>query len=186
MDSTTNLDENGSQVLKTDYDSEQMRATVESLHIPKRTDGRPKGTPRDNRVTLKQRLFINGLVEGKTQEQAYRDAFKSNAKSSTVKSNAAKLLKLPKVKELLDEALTKTQNDLIHDRRLMRLHIMEQLLEHAKNMNDNNKLRALELLGKSIGLYTDKVEQTVEQVSPDKLKADLERHLELIDSTTKH
>jgi len=42
---------------------------------------------------------------------------------------------------------------------------------------ESNQIRALELLGKTIGMFTDKVETKVERVDTEQLKAQLEKHL---------
>jgi hypothetical protein len=45
----------------------------------------------------------------------------------------------------------------------------------------------LELLGKSVGMFTDKVESTVIKQSPEDLKKQLSQHLALLDAeTVKH
>jgi len=42
---------------------------------------------------------------------------------------------------------------------------------------ESNQIRALELLGKTIGMFTDKVETKVERVDPEQIKAELEKRL---------
>jgi hypothetical protein len=42
---------------------------------------------------------------------------------------------------------------------------------------ESNQIRALELLGKTVGMFTDRVETKVEAVDTEQLKADLEKHL---------
>ena len=47
----------------------------------------------------------------------------------------------------------------------------------ASAVTSGGAARALELLGKTVGMFTDRVETKVEVVDPEQLKADLERHL---------
>jgi hypothetical protein len=41
-------------------------------------------------------------------------------------------------------------------------------------------------MGKAVGMFVEKVEQTIEQVSPEQLKDELSKHLSLLDQATKH
>jgi hypothetical protein len=52
--------------------------------------------------------------------------------------------------------------------------------------SEGSKLKALELIGRAVGMFTDKVETKVEEVSTDQLKRELEGHLALLDQATKH
>ena len=93
----------------------------------------------------------------------------------------------PKVSVLLQSSLDKREENLVSDAVATRRHVMTQLLAHAENMkSEGSKLKALELIGKAVGMFTDKVETTIEQVSTDQLKAELASHLALLDSATKH
>jgi hypothetical protein len=51
---------------------------------------------------------------------------------------------------------------------------------------DSQKLRALELMGKAVGMFTDRVERVVEQISPESLKDELSKHLALLDDVITH
>ena len=67
---------------------------------------------------------------------------------------------------------------IISDPPALRAFVLRQLLNHSNTMKtESNQIRALELLGKSIGMFTDKVETKVERVDPEQLKAQLEKHL---------
>lgn len=65
--------------------------------------------------------------------------------------------------------------------------VLADLYKHAKDESAqlSNRLKALELIGRSVGMFTDKVEQTVEEVSVDQLKKELESSLALLDKTPK-
>ena len=64
---------------------------------------------------------------------------------------------------------------------------MADLYKHAKDESAqlSNRLKALELIGRSVGMFTDKVEQTVEEVSVDQLKKELESSLALLNTPSK-
>jgi flagellar hook assembly protein FlgD len=83
--------------------------------------------------------------------------------------------------------LDKREENLVSDAVATRRHVMTELLEHAKSMkSEGSKLKALELIGRAVGMFTDKVETKVEEVSTDQLKRELEGHLALLDQATKH
>jgi hypothetical protein len=60
---------------------------------------------------------------------------------------------------------------------------MEELLRHSQEAKqEGTKLKALELMGRAVGMFTDKVEQKVEDISTDRLKAELKSSLDLLDN----
>jgi hypothetical protein len=62
---------------------------------------------------------------------------------------------------------------------------MQELFKHAEEAKqDAVKLKALELMGRAVGMFTDKVEQKVEEVSTERLKRELEASLALLDNVT--
>jgi hypothetical protein len=187
---TVKGNENHSHPLKPDFDSEQLRAMVgRTEDTVRQTDAKPKGTPREKgRLTAKQRLFVSYIVQGMSHRDAYRHAYKpSTDNEATIAANAHRTASDPKVRALIDQSLAKTENALLQDELAMRRHVMGELLEHSKTMKgESQRLRALELMGKAVGMFTDRVEQTVEQISTESLKDELSKHLQLLDDVTKH
>jgi hypothetical protein len=60
---------------------------------------------------------------------------------------------------------------------------MEQLLKHSEDAKqEGTKLKALELMGRAVGMFTDKVEQKIEEVSTSQLKEELKSSLALLDN----
>lgn len=182
--------ENRYQEIEPDVDGEQLRAMVgRTKDTVRQTDAKPKGTPREKgRLTAKQRLFVSYIVQGMSHKDAYINAYKpSTDNMATIQSNAHRTASDPKVRALLDASLAKTENALLQDELAMRRHVMGELLHHSQNMKgESQKLRALELMGKAVGMFTDKVEQVIEQVNPETLKDELSKHLQLLEQVTKH
>lgn len=172
------------------FSSEQMRAAVESLTEKRTKDGKVHGVRLDTRgrVTAKQRLFASLIVQGDSPRDAYRKAYNClTANESTVAVSANRLMNDAKISVLLQSSLDKQEINLINDAVATRRHVMTELLEHAKSMkSEGSKLKALELIGRAVGMFTDKVETKVEEVSTDQLKRELESHLTLLDAATKH
>jgi hypothetical protein len=187
---STDSIENHSQPLEPDFTSEQMRAMVgRTIDTVRQTDSKPKGTPKEKgRLTAKQRLFVSYIVQGMSHRDAYKQAYKPNTDNeATIAGNAHRTASDPKVRALLDKSLSRTENALLQDELALRRHVMSELLEHSKTMKgESQKLRALELMGKAVGMFTDRVEQTVEQINPETLKDELSKHLALLEDATKH
>jgi hypothetical protein len=60
---------------------------------------------------------------------------------------------------------------------------MEQLLMHSQEAKqEGTKLKALELMGRAVGMFTDKVEQKIEEINASQLKAELKTSLDLLDN----
>jgi hypothetical protein len=171
-------------------DGEQLRAAVEGCTEKRTRDGKVYGVKLDSkgRVTAKQRLFASLIVQGSSPRDAYRKAYNClTANESTIATSANRLMNDPKVSVLLQSSLDKREENLVSDAVATRRHVMTELLEHAQSMkSEGSKLKALELIGRAVGMFTDKVETKVEEVSTDQLKRELEGHLALLDQATKH
>jgi len=157
--------------------SEQMRAAVESCNETKTKDGKVWGVKiaSRGRVTAKQRLFASLIVQGLSPREAYRKAYNClTANESTIATSANRLMNDPKVSVLLQSSLDKQEINLVNDAVAARRHVMEELLTHAKEMkSEGSKLKALEMIGRAVGMFTDKLETKVEEVSTDQLKREL-------------
>jgi hypothetical protein len=128
-------------------------------------------------LTPKMRTFAKLVAEGCSPSESYRRSYDcSNSTSVTVSANACRLLKDPRVNAIVK--LARESEDIVSDPSALRLYVMRHLLHHANTMKtESNQIRALELLGKTVGMFTDRVETKVEAVDPEQLKADLEKHL---------
>ena len=136
------------------------------------------------RVTSSMRLFAKYLLEGMSRIDAYTKAYAPRTSSrSTITANASKLFHDKRISELMQAVETETTARLVDDQVAVRRYVMEQLHKHsidAKTVGD--KLRALEMLGRSVALFTDKVETKTEAINADQLKKDLRNHLVLLDN----
>jgi hypothetical protein len=136
------------------------------------------------RITSSMRLFAQYLSEGLSKIDSYTKAYSPRTSSrATITANANTLCKDSRISMLLESLETKTMERLVDDQVAVRRYVMEQLHKHsidAKTVGD--KLRALEMLGRSVALFTDKVEQKTEAINADQLKKDLRNHLVLLDN----
>ena len=136
-------------------------------------------TNRTTELTPKQQHFCRAVVSGCTMSDAYREAYNtSNMKPATVHREAHTLMSHPKVTTRV-EALQRARDRAVIASSLSdRERVLEQLrhfADHAKP-SDSVRLRACEMLGKSVGLFKDVIE-TVEHRSPEEILAEIDRRL---------
>tara|TARA_S200002703_G_scaffold153739_1_gene155609 strand:+ start:872 stop:1408 length:537 start_codon:yes stop_codon:yes gene_type:complete len=130
-------------------------------------------------LTAKQEAFAQAVATGKTLSDAYRSAYSTeNMKDSSVWTEASKLMDVPKVAQRVNSVQrAMEEKSLLDHARLKRL-VLERLHEEATNApSDSARIRALELLGKSIAMFTDRVEQDDQTKSSAELEKELAARL---------
>lgn len=133
------------------------------------------GTETGQSLTAKQEAFAQGVAKGKTLSDAYRSAYDAeNMKDSTVWTEASLLMDHPKVASRVEGIQRAQEEKSLHDHARLKRLVLERLHQEAMTADsDSARIRALELLGKSIAMFTDRVEQEDTQRS----SADLEQEL---------
>jgi len=158
------------------FESEAERAASEA-DKPKRIRNNTKP------LTERQRLFATLVIQGKTKRQAYRDAYSSQMSDSAVSANASKLAADPRIAQLIGDAWNETVEHLADDLASTKRYVMRRLLALSKDgRQEGSRLKALELLGKSIGLFNAPEETKEKTVSAEQLKRELSGHLRLLDN----
>jgi hypothetical protein len=101
---------------------------------------------------------------------------------ASIVSEANRLLKDPRITLLLESFWKTLKENVIADQQATRRHIMSELYNHAERAGErtSDKLKALELMGRAVGMFTDKIESKTEEVNVDSLKRELESSLELL------
>ena len=168
---------------------ESVAKSVEQSEGRLRKDGKPWGSRLKNeagkRITPKMRLFASLVAQGNSPREAYKQAYNaSNCSDATVYASSNKLMNDPRISVLMEAVWTDVHKNIVDDAVAIKRHVMDQLLEHSKDTNArlNDRLKSLELLGRSIGLFTDKTESKVETIDADQLKRELEKHLNTFDA----
>lgn len=128
------------------------------------------------KLTNKQEAFVLALIEGKSQRDAYRSAYKADRmKDETIDQCACKLLKNPKVAARFEELQAKVRSEAEKRGVASSADVLEELSDiglgrkeyPAYDMFGNKfdrypsvtqRTKALELLGKKYGLFTDRVQ----------------------------
>ena len=139
---------------------------------------------RQRPLTQKQLAFVRGVIEGKSQRQAYREAYPDDRGADhSVSAAAAKLMKHPVIKQMLDEAWSETVEALAEDAAATKRYVMRQLLALSKTAKqEGSRLKALEMMAKSAGLFREQAEAAAPAPSAAQLKRELAGHLKLIGS----
>jgi hypothetical protein len=134
-------------------------------------------------LTPKQKHYARCVASGMSQSDAYREAYDvgETTKPSTVHEKASLLMAQDKIRARVDTLVAVREKALIRstvDTRTKVLHQLEQFMESA-TPQDSVKLRATELLGKSIGLFKDVVETpSNDNRSSEELKEELRALIE--------
>ena len=138
-----------------------------------------------DKLTPKQERFAQLVAGGNSQADAYREAFNSNGKDSTVHSEGSRLMKDPKVTARVDALIAlkerAIQRKAVSDRELvvgkLRRWVEDGIDPTTGDEPTNAQLAAAQLLGRTVALFSDK--QVVEKVerSPDEIAAEIEKRL---------
>jgi hypothetical protein len=171
--------------------SEQLRAAVQTEEINRTKSGKPVGVkkPKHSGLTARQQAFVLAVSKGLTYSDAYRQAYGAeNSTPQTISVEANRLLNNPKIAVLLEQRINRQESVILASKASTQAHIKQRLLEHSNDFKtESGKLKALELLGKSVGMFTDRVESTVIKQSADDLKKQLSEHLAALDAeSVKH
>jgi phage terminase small subunit len=106
-------------------------------------------------LTPKQETFVQKIIEGMSQADAYRSAYSCNNMSDkTVWESASTLMKNPKVTTRLAELRNELAKPSIKTAQ-ERMEWLTQLIDNEEE-NTNEKLKAVDILNKMEGLYVQK------------------------------
>ena len=135
-------------------------------------------------LTPKQRIFCNEYLIDMNATRAYRKAYPNIKKDETAGAAASRLLGKVNVKRYIEEQLEKIEDKSIADAievmkyltKVLRGEEVEEMIvvegigdgcsearRMNKALNQKDRIKAAELLGKRYSLFTDKVEANVQQ-----------------------
>ena len=135
------------------------------------------------KLTPKQLHFSRCVASGSTYSDAYREAYdvKPDTKAGSIQTEASKLMSNPDIAQRVEVLIAARERAIqasgVSDREkvLGKLRTWMDTAEGADSM----KIRSAELLGKSVGLFKDVVEQKQESSSAD-IEAKLQAKLSLL------
>jgi len=111
-------------------------------------------------LTAKQELFVQKILEGMSQADAYRSAYSTkNMTDNAIYREASLLVDNPKVAQRLNEL----RNELAKPSIMSAQKRMEWLTQLIQNEEENtgDKLKAIDILNKMDGEYVQKVETEI-------------------------
>jgi hypothetical protein len=182
-------------IMPSGIDHEVMRTAIEQIEVKKTKGGKVHGmrveeteSSTNKRLTARMIHFVNLLVSGNDHITAYSTAYDvSGSTRATIIGNANKLMRDPRITMQLESVLEATKQNVVESDASARRYVMQKLFDkvNESEVSESGQLRALELIGKAVGMFTDRVETTVEQVDTDSLKKELESHLHLLENANK-
>ena len=137
---------------------------------------------KEDRLTEKQEAFCQLVAKGKMLAEAYREAgYMPNGSDKTRWEAASRLMSgnskvIARVKAL--------QADMAQDRRPIARRreewVLKRLTQEADQAEtDGARIRAIELVGRTIGMFTDRIEQADDtERSASDIEADLRKRLD--------
>ena len=164
-----------------DDDGLAMPWDVDASVVDASTEFEPLSFRNKYGLTMKQEKFCVAMLRGvATQSDAYREAYDCERMSApSIHVEACLLMQNPKIAQRLDAGYAEKEKGEQHTRASLRDFVVEGLRAEAANAtSDAARVQAYVALGKTIAMFTDKVEQAaVDERTPDQIKADLERML---------
>jgi phage terminase small subunit len=138
-----------------------------------------------DKLTPKQERFAQLIAGGNDQSTAYREAFNSNGKDSTVHSEASRLMKNPKVSARVEQITEQKHRAIsrkaVTDRELvvgkLRRWTEDGIDPTTGDEPTQAQLTAAQLLGRTVALFSDKVEQITTERTADEVAAEIKRRL---------
>lgn len=105
-------------------------------------------------LTAKQERFVQNIVKGMTQRQAYKDAYNAeNMKDETIDCEACLLFKDPKITARYQELIKELEKAAVMTALEKRLLLKEMVFDKKNSMSD--RLKALDIDNKMSGEYID-------------------------------
>jgi hypothetical protein len=142
----------------------------------------PIAVVRHREMTHGMRTFIAAKLAGSTSRDAYRQAYPNDKSSdATVSANAYKLTKHPLVAKALQDAWGQTEEALVEDMAASKRYVIQSLIALSKSAKqEGSRLKALELLGRASGAFTNATPAEAPAPSAAQLKQALAGHLKLL------
>ena len=138
-------------------------------------------------LTIKQRQFVDEIIKVKlgSYKEAYAKVYdvtltKQGKIPKWVEVEASKLVANPKITISIQRAMERKEQSAVASSIRTRNYVIDQLYRESKEADsDATRVRALELLGKSVSLFSDVVE-TKEARTSDEVEADIEERIQAL------
>jgi len=108
-------------------------------------------------MTIKQEKFCIEYIKSGNATEAYKKAFNAeNMKPTTINKKAYELLKKPEIKEFIEKTREQTIEESIIDIKQRKAYLSKLITDSKADISE--KLKAIDLLNKMDGVYTQKME----------------------------
>jgi hypothetical protein len=142
---------------------------------------------KESDLTIKQRAFVDGIIKGKlgSFKEVYADVYdvtltKQGKIPKWVEVEASRLMANPKVSLSIQQGLQRRETNAVASTTRTRSYVLEQLMRESKESeSDSSRVRALELLGKTCGLFSDTLEIKESRGTHD-IEQDIESRIEAL------
>ena len=138
-------------------------------------------------LTIKQRAFVDGIIKGKlgSFKEVYADVYdvtltKQGKIPKWVEVEASRLMANPKVSLSITKGFERRETNAVASTTRTRSYVLEQLMKESKEAeSDSTRVRSLELLGKTCGLFSDTLEIKESRTSDD-IEHEIENKIEAL------
>jgi F0F1-type ATP synthase beta subunit len=142
---------------------------------------------KESDLTIKQRAFADAIIKGKlgSFKEVYADVYdvtltKQGKIPKWVEVEASRLMANPKVSLSIQQGLQRREVNAVASTTRTRSYVLEQLMRESKESeSDSSRVRALELLGKTCGLFSDTLEIKESRGTHD-IEQDIESRIEAL------
>jgi hypothetical protein len=155
----------------------------------KTSDPKPtlKLVKKESDLTIKQRAFADAIIKGKlgSFKEVYADVYdvtltKQGKIPKWVEVEASRLMANPKVSLSIQQGLQRRETNAVASTTRTRSYVLEQLMKESKEAeSDSSRVRALELLGKTVNLFSDTLEIKESRGTHD-IEQDIESRIEAL------
>ena len=155
----------------------------------KTSDPKPtlKLVKKESDLTIKQRAFADAIIKGKlgSFKEVYADVYdvtltKQGKIPKWVEVEASRLMANPKVSLSIQQGLERREVNAVASTTRTRSYVLEQLMRESKEAeSDSSRIRALELLGKTVNLFSDTLEIKESRCTHD-IEQDIESRIEAL------
>jgi F0F1-type ATP synthase beta subunit len=142
---------------------------------------------KESDLTIKQRAFADAIIKGKlgSFKEVYADVYdvtltKQGKIPKWVEVEASRLMANPKVSLSIQQGLQRREVNAVASTTRTRSYVLEQLMRESKEAkSDSSRVRALELLGKTVNLFSDTLEIKESRGTHD-IEQDIESRIEAL------
>jgi len=161
--------------------NQQPKTTRGKAYKGQRKTSGPKTPVNSEGLTMKQEAFCMAILNGKVFSDAYREAYDTqNIAPESVHREAFALATNLKLASRLERA----EREKLAEQRMQRLSRAERVVQKLEDIalrdggTDGTQVRALELLGKTLGLFIDRVEtEDKTERDPESIRREIEARL---------